>query len=161
MNCSFLTNGNGAGRPLVFPYLRVKAELEEPSRAQGWFYSESPAWSCLHWRLEELDEEWVCFPGRDEWFVCCCWLCLAVQEVGRGLGGNLVPGCCHLRILATSILGLLLCKCFLSTKWSWLSWRLSGKASSLPPLLPLITPCVMPGSEPGSCVSQEFSGLLL
>lgn len=34
MNCSFLTNGNGAGRCLVFLYLRVKAELEEPYRAQ-------------------------------------------------------------------------------------------------------------------------------
>lgn len=33
---------------------------------------------------------------------------LAVQEVGTGMGRNLLPGCCHLRILATSILDLVL-----------------------------------------------------
>lgn len=48
------------------------------------------------------------FLSQDEWFVCCCWLSLAVPEVGTGVGRNLVPGCCHLRVLAKSTLALLL-----------------------------------------------------
>lgn len=85
MNCSFLTNVNGAGRPLVFLCVRVKAGLEEPYGAQCWFYSRSPPWFCLPWRQEGWDEEWVCFPRMSG--LCTAagslWLC---QRWAQGWG---------------------------------------------------------------------------
>lgn len=63
MNCSFLTNVNGAGRPLVFLCVRVKAGLEEPYGAQCWFYPDlHPGFVSLGGRRDGMKSGFA-FPG--------------------------------------------------------------------------------------------------